>query len=324
MLVEDGDGYDDHALLLSENCEGMSIIRHRKTLLSRVLGAAIVLLIFGFMLRTLYLSWEDIVACDWHLDYLALITAFSLMLSAAAFYAYLWKLLLERLGTPLSYRKSYRIFFLSQLGRYLPGKVWGILGLVYLSQKEGVSKVISGASVTLQLLLQVISGIVVFAVTFPFWQHRDSLPGLNLLLLLLPAGLILLHPALVNRGLNLALRATGQAQIELSWGYGYLLGQLGLWAVFWLVNGVAQYFLIRSIYSSPLPQVPVLAGIFAVAWVAGFLSLVTPSGLGVMEGTLVVLLSFYFPVHVSTIVALWTRLAKTVVDLVCAGTAWRL
>jgi uncharacterized membrane protein YbhN (UPF0104 family) len=324
MLVEDGGGYDDHAVLLSENCEGMSIIRDRKTLLSRVLGAAIVLLIFGFMLRTLYLSWKEIVAYDWHLDYLALITAFSLMLSAAAFYAYLWKLVLERLGTPLSYRKSYRIFFLSQLGRYLPGKVWGILGLVYLSQKEGVSKVISGASVTLQLLLQVISGIVVFAVTLPFWQHRDSLPGLNLLLLLLPAGLILLHPALVNRGLNLALRATGQAPIELSWGYGYLLSQLGLWAVFWLVNGVAQYFLIRSIYSSPLPQVPVLAGVFAIAWVAGFLSLVTPSGLGVMEGTLVFLLSFYFPVHVSTIVALWTRLAKTAVDLVCAGTAWRL
>ncbi len=302
----------------------MSITRDRKTLLSRVLGAAIVLLILGFMLRTLYLRWDEIVAYDWDLDYLALIMGFSLMLSAAALYAYLWKLILERLGTPLSYRKSYRIFFLSQLGRYLPGKVWGILGLVYLSQKEGISKVISGASVTLQLLLQVISGIVVFAATLPFWQHRDSLPGLNLLLLLLPAGLILLHPALVNRGLNLALRATGQAPVELSWGYGYLLSQLGLWAVFWLVNGVAQYLLIRSISPSPLPQVPVLAGIFAVAWVAGFLSLVTPSGLGVMEGALVVLLSFHFSIHVATIIALWTRLAKTAVDLVCAGTAWRL
>lgn len=280
------------------------------------------LLIFGFLARTLYLGWDEIVAYDWDLDYLDLIIAFSLMLSAAAFYAYLWKVILERLGTPLSYRKSYRIFFLSQLGRYLPGKVWGILGLVYLSQKEGVSKVTSGASVTLQLLLQVVSGLMIFAVTLPFWRDVDSVTGLYVLFVFFPAGLILLHPVLVNRGLNLALRVTGQAKVELNWGYTYLLGQLGLWGVFWLVNGVAHYFLIRSIYSSSLPPVPVLAGIFAIAWVAGFLSLVTPSGLGVMEGTLVFLLSFYFPLHVATIIALWSRLARTVGDLACATIAW--
>lgn len=280
------------------------------------------LLIFGFLARTLYLGWDEIVAYDWDLDYLDLIIAFSLMLAAAAFYAYLWKVILEKLGTPLSYRKSYRIFFLSQLGRYLPGKVWGILGLVYLSQKEGVPKVISGASVTLQLLLQVVSGVIVFVMTLPFWGNAEAGTGLYGLLVLLPVGLIFLHPALVNRGLNLALRITGQPEMELSWRYSYLLGQLGLWGIFWLVNGVAHYFLIRSIYSSSLPPIPVLAGIFAIAWVAGFLSLVTPSGLGVMEGTLVFLLSFYFPVHVATVIALWSRFARTVGDLACATIAW--
>jgi uncharacterized membrane protein YbhN (UPF0104 family) len=302
----------------------MSLGWDRKKLLSRVAGVVIVLLIFGFMLRTLYLGWEEIVSYDWNLDYLALIIAFSLMMFASAFYAYLWKLILDRLGTPLSYRKSYRIFFLSQLGRYLPGKIWSILGLVYLSQKEGVSKVISGASVTLQLLLQVVSGIMVFAVTLPFWRSVDSVTDVYVLFVFLAVGLVLLHPALVNRGLNAALRITGQAQMELSWRYSYLLGQLGLWGIFWFVNGVAYYFLIRSIYSSSLPQVPILAGIFAIAWVAGFVSLLTPAGLGVMEGTLALLLSFYFPVHVATIIALWTRLARTVTDLVSAIIAWRL
>jgi hypothetical protein len=173
-------------------------------------------------------------------------------------------------------------------------------------------------------MLQVVSGVMVFAVTLPFWERIDAVPGLNVLLLSLPAGLILLHPALLSRGVNLALRLTGQSETQLTWRYSYLLGQLGLWAVFWLVNGVAYRFLIRSIDSSPLPQFFVLAGIFSIAWVAGFLSLVTPSGLGVMEGTLAFLLSFYFPVHVATVIALWTRVARTAVDLVSAGIAWRL
>jgi uncharacterized membrane protein YbhN (UPF0104 family) len=103
-----------------------------------------------------------------------------------------------------------------------------------------------------------------------------------------------------------------------------LLGQLALWSVFWLFNGVAYYFLVGSIYSSSLPLVPALAGVFAISWVAGFLNLLTPAGLGTMELTLILLLSFWFPVHVATIVALWTRVARTASDLVCAAIAWRL
>ncbi len=324
MLAETGSTCSGYTIPLSESSERMSIIRHRKTLLSRVAGIAIVVLILGFMLRTLYLDWEEIVAYDWDLDYLALVVAFSLMLCTTVVYAHLWRLIVQGLGTPLSFRKSYRIFYLSQLGRYIPGKVWSILGLVYLSEKEGVSKVISGASVILQLLLQVVSGVLVFAVTLPFWWNLESMPGLYVLFILLPLGLILLHPAVVTRGVNLALRLTGQPNIELGWGYRYLLAQLGLWGVFWLINGVAYYFLIRSIGPAPLPQFLVLAGIFAISWVIGFLSLVTPSGLGVMEGTLAFLLSFYFPIHVATIIALWTRLARTGIDLVSAGIAWRL
>lgn len=302
----------------------MRLVQGRKALLSRAAGVAIVLLIFGFLFRSLYLEWEQVVAYRWNLNYLALLVAFGLMLLAAACYAFLWKLILERLGTPLSYRKSYRIFFLSQLGRYIPGKVWSILGLVYLSQKEGVSKVISGTSVTLQLVLQIVSGVVVFAMALPFWRDLDSSTGLVALVLLLPLGLVLLHPAVVTRGVRLALRMTGQTEIELSWSYRYLLSQLALWIGFWLLNGVAYHFLIRSLDSSPLPNVLVLAGIFSVSWVAGFLSLVTPSGLGVMEGALAFLLSFSFPMHVATIIALWTRVARTASDLVCAAIAWRL
>jgi uncharacterized membrane protein YbhN (UPF0104 family) len=302
----------------------MRLVQGKKAVLSRVAGVAIVLVIFGFLFRSLYLEWEQVVAHGWDLNWAALALAFTLMLSASALYAYLWKMILDRLGTPLSYRKSFRIFFISQLGRYIPGKVWSILGLVYLSQKEGVSKIISGASVTLQLLLQIVSGVIVFALALPFWKGLESSVGLLALIVCVPVGLVLLHPALVTRGVNLALRLTDQAETELSWSYGYLLGQLALWVGFWLWNGVAYHFLIRSLDSSPLPNVVVLAGVFSIAWVAGFLSLVTPSGLGIMEGALTFLLSFYFPVHVATIIALWTRVARTASDLVCAAIAWRL
>lgn len=301
--------------------KAISIIRDHRLFVSRLAGTVIVLLIFGLMLRTVYVGWQDVIAYEWDLDYPALLIAFALMLASTALYALLWKLILERLGASLKYRKSYRIYYLSQLGRYIPGKIWSVLGLVYLSHKEGVSKPLAATSVILQLILQILSGVMVFAITLPFWPNAGAGTGLYGLIVLLPMGLLLVHPALLRRGLNLALRITDQPGMQPNWGYSFVLGQLGLWALFWLVNGVAHYFLIGSIYPSSLPPLPVLAGVFAISWVAGFLSLVTPSGLGVMEGTLAFLLAFYLPLPVATIIALWTRLARTAVDFACAGIA---
>jgi len=51
----------------------MQIVRDNKVVLSRVVGVAIVLVIFGFMFRTLYLDWEQIVTYRWHLNYISYI-----------------------------------------------------------------------------------------------------------------------------------------------------------------------------------------------------------------------------------------------------------
>lgn len=95
----------------------MGTIRDSKALPSWVAAMAIALLMFGFVACALYLGREHVVAYDWNLDYLAVIIALPLMVSAAAFYAYLRKLILDRLGTPLGYWKTYRTILLLQLGR---------------------------------------------------------------------------------------------------------------------------------------------------------------------------------------------------------------
>ncbi len=295
----------------------------KRTLLWRGLQITVIGLIFAFLLRNLYSSWNQISAYDWSLDYPAFAIACSLMLLASSFYAYLWKLILVRLGNPLSYRKGFRIFFLSQLGRYIPGKIWGILGLVYLSGREGITQAVSGASMILQLILQVVSGVMLFVLTLPFWKEIPAWSGLYAVLLFFPLGLLLLHPTFLGRGLNFALRLVGQRPVDLNWGYGYLLGQLALWGSFWIIQGLASYHLIKAISNSP-PPFPVVTGIFAIAWVVGFVSLLTPSGLGVVEGTLTLLLGFYLPLYMATIIALLSRLLRTAGDLIYAAIAWKL
>jgi hypothetical protein len=51
----------------------MQIVRDNKVVLSRVVGVAIVLIVIGFMFRTLYLDWEQIVTYRWNLNYVSFV-----------------------------------------------------------------------------------------------------------------------------------------------------------------------------------------------------------------------------------------------------------
>lgn len=149
--------------------------------LMRGLQILLIGLIFALLLRNLYLNWSELSTYQWSLNYLALAGSLFLLLAGAFLYAYLWRRILLQFGGSLEFRKAFRIVFLSQLGRYLPGKVWNLAGVIYLGSKEGIPKVISGASLGLQLLWQILSGLIVFLLTLPFWGHSQPLAGLYLL-----------------------------------------------------------------------------------------------------------------------------------------------
>lgn len=302
----------------------IAAIRGRKGYLVRALQVLAIGLIFFFLLRTLYINWHQISAYQWSPDYRSLGAALSLLLANGLLYVHLWRLIVSGLGASLSYRKSFRVIFLSQLGRYLPGKVWMLLGAVYLGSQEGLPKLLLGVSVTLQMVWQVLSGVFIFLLSLPFWGDLQGVSHLRFLFLLIPLGLLLSHPALVSRGFNFALRLTGQEPMELRWSYGHMAMQLLLWGLFWTVNGTAYFLLIRGLTPISLSQLPVVIGIFAISFVAGFLALFAPAGLGVVEGSLAFLLAFHLPGPVAAIVALSSRLMRTVVEALCALIAWRL
>lgn len=303
----------------------ISFLRNRRSPLSRLLQIGTIVVIFGFLFHTLYANWSAVTTYDWKINYPILAISFLFTLISAAFYVYPLKLILAKLGASLSYRKTFRLFFVSQLARYLPGMLWGVLGWVYLAEREeGVRKTTSATALTVHLLLQVVSGVVVFVLTIPLWKNINDLASLMPFVLLVPLGLLLLQPVLVTRAFNLGLRLAGEQPLDVQWGNKYLLLQMSLWLVAWIGRGVASFLLINSITFCTLSKLPVIVGMFAIAWVVGFVSVLTPSGLGVMEGSLTVLLSFYFPVYVAAIIALLTRLLRTIGDIMCAMIAWRL
>ena len=92
----------------------------------------------------------------------------------------------------------------------------------------------------------------------------------------------------------------------------------------WCCQGLAFFLFVRSLAPVGWTNVGVLTACYAFAWIVGFLSFLTPGGLGVREGLLSLLLSIYMSVSQATLVALLCRVWILSAELILAGSAFYL
>jgi len=282
----------------------------------RYLGLAVIAFFLG---RALYGNWEEVRTYQWSFDYPLLALSLGVMLASLSLYAWQWKFSLQKLGAAIGFLKVWRIYFVANLGRYIPGKVWQFMGWFYLLEREGVSPVQTLTGMAINQVLQNMTGLALAFVVLAGPRAAELSERLLPFLVLIPLGLIVVQPPVLEKLLNGALHLFKRESVTIELTAWDLARFAVLHLFIWLCYGLAFYLFIRALYPVPLERLPALAGVFAGAWVLGFLSFLAPGGLGVREGILIYLLGFYLPSHVAIVVALLSRLWATAAELM--GTA---
>jgi glycosyltransferase 2 family protein len=244
----------------------------------------------------------------------------------------IWRNILARLGSHLGLRLCLRIYLASEFVRYIPGNVWHVLTRILWIGKYGVSRPVAFASMTIELITKLAAGILVFSASLLFWGDSSAIGSLlsgPLVDILGVTGilalLIVLHPRVLNGLLNLALRSLKRDPVQLTLRYRDILFVTLAWCASWLVAGCAFYILLLALWpDAPLVALPICIGIYAIAWDIGFVSFVTPSGLGVREAAIVGLfaLALPLPAGMATVIALLSRFVSTIAEVVCVSIAY--
>jgi len=229
-----------------------------------------------------------------------------------------WKAVLADFGSRVPVGGGMRIFFVGQLGKYLPGKLWPILTQTRLGAEYGVPKRSSGAAAGVFMLLVLGTGLVIGVATLPF-LGAQAFHRYWWALAVLPAALVAMHPAVLNWGLGLGLRLARREPmpqpLTLRGTATAAFWCLPMWALF----GVHTWALALDLGGGGLPLLLRSTGVFAASWSIGFLLLVAPAGAGPREAAFIVLLGATLPVAQATVIALVSRLLITVGDV-----AWGL
>ncbi|AKQ42426.1 hypothetical protein CP97_10900 [Aurantiacibacter atlanticus] len=223
-----------------------------------------------------------------------------------------WMVLAKKGDVALRTLPALRIFFFSQIGKYIPGSVWQFLAAAQLGHDEGMSRRGVLASFAFALLAAIVAGGVLVLAVLPFsfagtqpggwgWAASALLP------------LVVFFPAVLLRIASLAKLNTVPSTLRLAASTAISAGT-------WLAGGAMLLLLARGLTVPVAPEdILVYSAIYAAAWITGFLVFFAPAGLGARETAMIALLSVLMPLPHATIVALLSRVLVTCADFLAAG-----
>lgn len=287
-----------------------------KTLIS----AAVMAVIFGFLGYLIARDWQELSEIDWWQRPEMICLHLALLASVFLLFVKSWQIAVIGMGSACTLGQAGHTWLLPNLGKYLPGKVLMFAGRVELCHRQGMSRGAAIATVILEHVVIILAATPFLVIAlFSDLTALDSgyLTGFGLLLLCGGVAIVL-RPAglrwLLERMAKVLRRDLSVVPAD-----GLALRLLPLYLLLWLVYGLSGYVLIHALgFGSSVP-VLLATTAFVAAWEVGFLSFLTPGGLGVREATLVGLLSPYLSVSEATTVALLARVSWTLVEMLGAG-----
>ncbi|MFO7588468.1 MAG: lysylphosphatidylglycerol synthase domain-containing protein [Gemmatimonadota bacterium] len=296
----------------------------------RLLGWAFVGLSLLFLAALLLRQGEalgrlraDLSAFEWRLRPGWLAAAVAVGTVDLFLMAAVWVALFRALGGRCGSVEGVRVWMTTNLGRYLPGKLWQLSGLaVYMRERRGAGAAALSAAALFQVLV-LGTGAAVAAAALGGRALRDGafLPAAILLALTLG---VLLRPALVGRLAGALARRLGERPPDVVPGLRSLWGAGLALAAAWVLNGLGLWLVWRGSGGPPAPGPWTLSGVFAASYVAGYVVLFAPGGLVVREGAMAGLLAAVtgVPLGVGVAVSIVARLWTTATELVGLALAW--
>lgn len=313
----------------------IGLVRRNK----RAVQIVAMLVIATFVGLAVWKSWSNLRGYQWNIQWGLLFVGFLLLVAQELSFALIWRSILRRLGSHLDIGAAERIYLSAEFVRYIPGNVWHVITRVLWAEQRGVPKPIGFASMVVELATKIFSAALVFAVTLLFWPNLSALPSQTHIpqqtaviggAVAIPLLLLGLYPRLLEAAINAGLRMLKREPVRLSLGYLDVLAITLYWSLSWVVAGVGFYLIMRSIVTTDLPPTALILsmGVYALGWDVGFLSFITPSGIGFRELAIAFLLVWGgmtlgpSALAIGFVVAFISRLLATGSELVSIGAVY--
>lgn len=263
--------------------------------------------IFYFLIDRLYKSYSQISGYDFMINWPLMTFSFLFSILFFLLMGYAWKQCLGIFGSEIPKFHGVYYWCKSQLGKYLPGTVWYMIGRMHFLSKHNTPKQDAFASMIIEMVFLADASLL-FSIILLNNQIAKVI-NIYLALSIVIFGLLLIHPKL----LNFIFSKFKIVEVRLKKSYFRILSLFALYVVIVSSSSLGFYLFSKSIYPS-LNMIYVM-GSFSLAYFFGLVAFFAPGGLGVREGILSLMLSAVMPLPLAIIISFAARIWWTVAEL---------
>ncbi|MEK7451162.1 MAG: DUF2079 domain-containing protein [Patescibacteria group bacterium] len=272
-------------------------------------------LIALFFISRLFLSQSRNIISDIK-DLNLLLLALGLLCFVVFYFvrAFVWKVILKAQGHDIPLKEVSILWAISELKRFAPGKVWGVLGRITAFSQNGISAKTVTKSMFIETAFLLLGSVFVsllslpfvfnnlIEISFPLKIFAPQIIGLlSFILILVFIFSNFFSKRILGQGFSLAEKflPTFSPLVNLEI---FITSSLYM-ALF----GVGMYLTVSSVKLLNPENMLILVSFFVLSYLIGFLSFVTPMGLGVREGIVAFGLSKFLTLTTAGFASIYSR-----------------
>lgn len=302
----------------------------RKTSITRIAQWLLAAVVIGFAARAIARQWQDVAPAlqNLRVDWSRVLASGIIVIATYLLLVEAWRSTLRAWGDRLPYRTAARIWFVSNLGKYLPGKVWQIAAMGAMAQQSGVSAAAAIGSALVVNVVSIIAGVAVIVATagkrvaLAVGSQTNTVDERTSVLIavavvILGLAALALTPVIVPRLAKLAARISGKTISVPSVPPRAIWIAAASTAASWVLYGIAFALFANGITPRVAGNAASYIAVYTGSYLAGYLALFVPGGVGVREAALVLAMPRFQLASTAdaTIIAITSRLWLTVLEI---------
>jgi len=218
----------------------------------------------------------------------------------------------------ISFLTSMAIFNTSNIFKYIPGRIWGYTAQMLWFSKKGISKskvlYVNFICSISAIIVSVFLGIVYAVYYFPNIGFTSKV--MLLVFLILDLFFIFWNSTLINFLIRIANNYFNRDIQILHTPKLLLIGIQMIYLIQWNWIGFGGYFLAQGIgLEIAFADFYAVLASMSLSWVIGYLSVITPGGLGIRESVMYLILNHVTNIQTSLLMPIATRFLYLLVEL---------
>lgn len=250
---------------------------------------ALTLVVVAFAGWYLWKQWaraaEGGLTFDFHFGWLA--AASVVILGTFTLLIETWRRVLLALGASIGFRTAARIWFLSNLGKYVPGRIWTVTTMAMMASQHGVPVGTVGASTIVITIANVATGFAVVLLTSAGIVRRLAGGTAGVIAATIGLFVLLLATPYIAGHWNRIAARFHRARLTVSVPPGAVVIAVAGTAISWLLYGLAFMLFVHSMIGPAAAPYWAFVTANAAAYLVGYLAIIAPAGIGFREVVLV-------------------------------------